>query len=285
MLHGFFRLRKAFEEAGLADPTLETLRLLDIVSNGAVRGLEGDILAELGTDLQTLIARRQGGEPLEYVLGRTTFMGLQFSCAPAALIPRQETELLARTALEFIRRLPEGPTPPLVVDMGTGSGNLAVAMAVHAPHIRVVASDVSPEAVELARGHVDRYGLASRLTLFCGDLFAPLDEAGYRGRVDVVVCNPPYIPNSSLAKLAPEIINHEPVTALDAGAYGLDIFRRLIADSPLFLKPGGVLVFEIGEGQERFVERLLDRSGFYDDIRQHQDGRGKVRVMSAVGKG
>lgn len=279
--NGFHRTCSAFKDAGLADPLLETLKLLDIVSSGAVRRMDGDVLAEFGTDLPTLIARRLEGVPLEYALGQAVFMGLRFCSSPACLIPRQETELLARTALELISRLPSGPEPPLVVDMGTGSGNLAVSLAVHAPHIRVLASDISAEAVEVAAQNARLHQVASRVSLFCGDLFASLADADCEGRVDLVVSNPPYIPTSSLAKMAPEIIGHEPVEAFAAGAYGIDIFRRLIAEAPIFLKPGGMLVFEIGEGQERLVIRLLERSGKYGNIGQHQDDSGKVRVLSA----
>jgi release factor glutamine methyltransferase len=284
MLHGFYRTCRRFEDAGMADPLNETLRLLDIVSNGAVRRMNGDFLAGYGTDLQGLLAKRKEGVPLEYALGRTTFMGLQFTCTPACLIPREETELLARTALKLLDELSGKTGEPLVIDMCTGSGNLAVSLAVHAPNIRVMASDISEEAIEVARCHASQHGVESRVSMLSGDMFAPLEATGCKGSVDMVVCNPPYIPTSSLAKMAPEVIGHEPVVAFAAGAYGIDIFRRLIADAPEYLKPGGVLVFEFGEGQEKLVERLVDRSGRYGNIRCHVDPEGKPRVLSASTK-
>ena len=249
MFQGFFKTYEAFKCAGFSDPLQETLKVLDIVSNGSVRNMNAALHKEIGLDLQPVIERRLRGEPIEFILGRTTFMGMQFFCTPAALIPRQETELLARTTLDLITERQAYGEPLLVVDMCTGCGNLAVALAVHAANIRVFASDVSLEAVDLARANLIQYDLQSRVSLFCGDLFAPLAAAGHVGCADILVCNPPYIPTGSLDKMAPEIIENEPVLAFNAGPFGIDIFRRLIDESPVFLKPGGNLVFEIGRGR------------------------------------
>ena len=131
---------------------------------------------------------------------------------------------------------------------------------------------------------MDKFNLQNRVQLFYGDLFAPFRGSGIEGMVDIVVCNPPYLPTSTLDKLAPEIIDHEPVLALDAGTYGLAIFRRLIAEAFTFLRTHGVLVFEIGAGQDRLVNRLLSRNQGYEDIDCFDDGQ-DVRVMSAVKKG
>ncbi len=281
MLTGFYRIYRRMEEAGFENPLLETLRLLDIYTGGAIRRFDETGLGDATIDLESLIAARSEGVPLEYIIGRTPFMGLEFRCTPAALIPRQETELLARTALALLARIDAGHATPLVIDMGTGSGNLAVSLAVHAPHIQVLASDISADAVALARSHVEQYQLQSRVTLFCGNMFEGICGSEWGEKADLVVCNPPYIPTSSLAKMAPEVINHEPITAFDAGAYGIDIFRRLIADAPTYLKPSAYLVFEIGGGQEKFIERLLQRSGNYEDIEFYEDDEGKVRVVSA----
>jgi len=116
-------------------------------------------------------------------------------------------------------------------------------------------------------------------------MFEPIALSDFAGLVDMVICNPPYIPTSSLAKMAPEVIAHEPVEAFDAGAFGIDVFRRLITDSSEYLKTNGVLVFEIGEGQEKFASRLLERSEKFEDIRFYEDNWDKVRVGSAAKKG
>ena len=279
MFPGFCRILEAFRQEGLDDPLEETLKLLDVLSSGAVRAMDLD--APEPGELARLVAGRRDGVPIEYLLGKAAFMGLQLTCTPAALIPRAETELLARTALELIGQRRDGSRPLTIVDMGTGSGNLAVALAVHAPDVRILASDVSPEAVELARLQVADFKVQDRVTVFCGDLYEPLLAAGHAGTVDVLVCNPPYLPSSTLAKLAREIIDHEPKVALDAGPYGINIYRRLITGAVEMLKPDGVLVFEIGAGQEKLVDRLLDGVGGYPTIRHHHDADGLVRVISA----
>ena len=218
---------------------------------------------------------------MEYILGRATFMGLALSCTADTLIPRQETELLVGVALDLIRERQQAKRDLTVVDIGTGCGNIAVAIALNTEHTRVLASDISADAVEVARANVMAHGLQERVTLLCGDLLAPFQTPEFEGQVDVVVCNPPYIPTSSLAKLDPQIVDHEPTIALDAGSYGLDIFRRLIAEAAPVLRPAGALVFEIGAGQERLVQRLFQRSGAYENVQGHDDGT-QVRVFSAL---
>ncbi len=273
----------------MEDPLQETLRLFDVLSAGAIRKADAAGLSQ--AELQRLVTKRKEGAPLEYILGKAVFMGLQLDCAPGALIPREETELLARTALNLIeaRQAAAGRDPGglnaasqlTVLDMGTGSGNIAVALAMHSPDINVLASDVSQDAVAIARRQVAKFHLEDRVTVFCGDLYEPLLDADFQGKVDLVVCNPPYLPTSTLANLSKEIADHEPHVAFDAGPYGINIFRRLITGAVDLLKPDGILVFEIGAGQEKLVARLLEGSGQYANIEHHHDAAGQVRVISA----
>ncbi len=282
MFDGFRRAFDAFRRAGAGDPLLETLRLFDVLALGALRAADGAALPQ--DSLEELAAKRVKGEPLEYILGKAVFMGLELECSPGALIPREETELLAQIALDLVRARQdaEAECPRLtVVDMGTGSGNIAVALAVYTKDVSILACDVSPEAFELARRQVAKFNVQDRVSLFRGDLYEPLLAAGYQGKVDVVVCNPPYLPTSTLEKLAREIIDHEPAVALDAGPYGINVFRRLIAGAVDVLKPDGALVFEIGAGQERLVARLLEGTGAYPHVEHHRDAAGQVRVVSA----
>ncbi len=279
MFDGFHRTFDAFQRAGADDPLLETLRLFDVLSAGALRVADAAALPQ--ESLEVLAAKRVEGIPLEYILGKAVFMGLELECSPGALIPREETELLARTAIDLILTRRAAGAGLTVVDMGTGSGNIAVALAVHARDVSVLACDVSPAAVELAHRQAAKFGVQDRVSLFCGDLYEPLLAAGYRGKVDLVVCNPPYLPTSTLEKLARDIVDHEPVVALDAGPYGIDVFRRLITGAVDVLKPDGVLVFEVGAGQEKLVARLLERSGAYPHVEYHRDTVGQVRVVSA----
>lgn len=252
---------QAFADAGLANPASEAARLFEVLGlsvNGA------GMTAVSGINLADVAAKRRAGEPMAYIMGQTRFMGLTFRCTPAALIPRTETELLANTAIQIAQQMLAAQDTVTIVDMGTGSGNIAVSLAVHLPQARVLACDVSETALELAGFHIKQHTVSDQVELFCGDMFAPLLNLGLEEKVDIVVCNPPYIPTGSLKKLAAEIINHEPTVALDAGAYGIDIFRKLIQGALLFLKPGGALAFEIGAGQERLASRLLQKKGGYE---------------------
>lgn len=282
MFDGFFNVLNAFENAGLEDPLEETLKVLDILSGGSVSNMGDTFPSKTGNGLQDLIHKRCTGMPLEYALGYTNFMNMSFSCSPAALIPRKETELLVKTAINLARQIKKSEEPLLLVDMGTGSGNIALSIAAHTENTHILACDISPEAIDLAWVNVKRHNMQSRVSLFVGDLFSPLAEKNYHGLVDMIICNPPYIPTSSLAKLEREIVEHEPVVALDAGVYGIDIFRKLILQSPDFLTPSGVLIFEIGMGQDKFVNRLLQQSGKYRNIQYYPDKLGITRVISAT---
>ncbi len=277
------QLHEAFSQAGLEDPLQETLHLCDILSGGALRALDGrspQNLTAQDVSLDEIIAQRQQGVPLEYILQQTVFMGRPFTCTPEALIPRAETELLVRTVLNHAASLQAESLT--IVDVGTGSGNIAVSLALELPQSRVFALDISPEAVKRAQMHVDQYNLQDRVTVQCGDLFAPLAGKGYEQAVDIVVCNPPYIPSGSLSKLSAEIVEHEPLVALDAGPYGINVFRRLVQDALTFLRPDGLLAFEFGAGQEVLVQRLLQKSGGYGQMQPVEDHIGRPRVFTAL---
>lgn len=280
-MFGFiYQLHDAFTQAGLPDPWRETLHLCDILSGGALRELNGrsaHAITPQTLSLDEIVAQRQQGVPLEYILGQTVFMGRPFTCTPATLIPRAETELLVKTVLSHAAGL--APDSLTIVDVGTGSGNIAVSLALELPHSRVFALDISPEAVAQAQGHVDAYGLQRRVSVRCGDLFAPIAGEGLAEAVDIVVCNPPYIPSGSLSKMAEEIVAHEPLVALDAGPYGINIFRRLVSDALTYLHPGGLLAFEFGAGQDVLVQRLVQKSGGYDPCQLIPDHTGTPRVL------
>jgi release factor glutamine methyltransferase len=283
MFEQFLHIHETFNEHDTEHPILETLHLMNILSGGALQHLDQSLREKMDiiTSLDQVAQQRKEGVPLEYILEKAVFMGIEFHCTPDTLIPREETELLARVTLDMIEHAREQADQVTVMDIGTGCGNIAISLAAHAAHIRVLASDISDAAIVVAQKNVTAMGLEDRVSLFCGDLFAPLEGQGYENNVDVVVCNPPYIPTSSLSKLAPEIIDHEPRVALDAGTYGINIFRGLIAGALTMLKPGGKLVFEIGAGQEKLVTRLLNRTPGYADIEHFDDGE-QVRVIGAV---
>ena len=217
--------------------------------------------------------------PREYKTGEATFMGLTLFCTPDTLIPREETELLTNRALENIRSRQKLNKELTIIDVGTGSGNICVALAVNTQNTRIFASDISLDAVEVAKQNAIKYKVEDRISFFCGDLFAPFQSDKFQEKIDFVVCNPPYIPTGSLSNLDPAIIDYEPKLALEAGTYGIDIFRRLINDALFVLKPLGVLIFEIGVGQEKLVTRLIARNKGYGNVSYYNDGE-HIRVIS-----
>lgn len=194
-----------------------------------------------------LLARRQRREPIAYIIGRREFWGLDFEVTPDVLIPRAETEFIVEEAL----RIPGIESRPCVLaaDIGTGSGCVAVALAVSLPATRIVATDLSAAALRVASRNVERHGVGSRVTLVQADLMA-----GLRGPFDLVVSNPPYVPTPSVGGLQHEIRRHEPRQAFDGGIDGLALVRRLLEEASTRLRPGGWLIFEFGYSQEEDVE-------------------------------
>ena len=271
----------ALEKNRVKDPLPELLSLIDILSQRALRKTDLSGFKKKAIRYDAAAQQRKEGVPWEYIIGEAPFLGRMFYCSSETLIPREETELLTTVALDFIKSEWKPGKKLTLIDMGTGCGNIAISLALGCQDANVLASDLSPATIAVAKKNVERHQVQRRVTLFHGDLFSPLDETYYREKIDMVVCNPPYIPTGSLQKLGPEIIGHEPREAFDAGAFGINIFRRLIKDALLFLKPGGILTFEIGAGQEKLVTRLFDKSGGYSNLAYHPDHLDRIRVISA----
>ncbi|MGO4574251.1 N5-glutamine methyltransferase family protein [Microvirga sp. 2TAF3] len=217
-------------------------------------------------------------EPSEIATRATRFMGIEIEVSPDALVPREETELLGWSAVEILR---QSPAERRAIDMCCGSGNLACATAIMVEDLTVWASDLTNGAVALARANVERLGLAGKVHVYQGDLFTPLDLKELGERVDLVICNPPYISTSRLEGDRSYLLQNEPREAFDGGPYGLSIHQRVIRDALPYLKPGGWIAFEFGEGQERQLAALLKRSGGYRDPEFRQDTQGIPRVMLA----
>lgn len=212
-----------------------------------------------------------------YASGRVSFMGVEVAIAPGALVPRQETELLGRTALAVIDAAVDQEVR--MIDMCCGSGNLACAVAVLRPRVKVWASDLTDGAVAVSRANVERLGIGDRVTIVQGDLFAPLANRQLEGTIDLIVCNPPYISTGKLERESADLLAHEPREAFDGGPYGVSIFQRVIRDAVPFLKPGAHLSFEIGAGQERQVMALFRRAPSYVDLVEKHDGDDIPRVI------
>lgn len=237
--------------------------------------------------LGALIAQRLAGIPLAHLSGRQAFMGLEMLAGPQALIPRRETELLARAALAHLREM----ASPRVIDVCTGSGNLALAMAQGMPTARVWGADLSPEAVALAEANARHLGLSERVQWRCGDLLAPFDAgeanavhgdaADFLAHTDLLLCNPPYISSGKLDSMPAEIVQHEPSLAFDGGPFGIRILQRLMKDAPRFLRSGGWLGLEVGLGQGPAVQQWLARTGQFGTPQAVLDGHGQVRSLLA----
>jgi release factor glutamine methyltransferase len=194
-----------------------------------------------------LVERRLRSEPMQYLTGEQEFFGLRFEVSPAVLIPRPETEHLVEAVMERFER----EEAVRIVDVGTGSGAIAVALAHALPHSRVTAVDLYPVALEVARHNAQRHGVLDRLTLLFSDLLASIDTADF----DAVVANPPYIASEEV--LEPQVANYEPHSALYAGPTGLEVYERLIPQAAGVLKPGGWLMLEIGYGQGAAVRNRM----------------------------
>lgn len=220
----------------------------------------------------SLVERRLAGEPLQYLTGLAGFRRLELKIGPGALVPRPETESLAGRAIELI---PQGGT---VVDVGTGAGPIALSIADERPDARVIATEISDEALEWARKNRDELQLEVELIL-C-DLFEGLPNQ-LRRAIDVVISNPPYISENERSSLPPEVADHEPDVALFAARDGLEIFERIAFGAKGWLVPGGVLLSEIGDRQGDTVTRLLTHLG-YDSPVIREDLVGRPRIAEAI---
>lgn len=252
--------------AGVPDAAYDAAELLSRVMGESPLMLRAEagraVSSEQRAAYDALIARREAREPLQYITGEAPFMGLMLAVAPGVLIPRFDTEALCQQALDRLRG------GERVLDLCTGSGALAVALAALRPGIRVAAGDISPLAAALARENAARCGVSVDVRL--GDLFAP-----FRGETfDMIVSNPPYIPAGQLAGLQEEV-RREPALALDGGADGLDFYRRIIAEAPRYLAPGGWLLLEFGSDQAADVKALMARD--FEEISVFADLDGHSR--------
>jgi len=223
---------------------------------------------------EAALRRRVAREPLQHIVGSQAFRDISVAVGPDVLVPRPETELLASWALELLP--PPSGRSPLVLDVGTGSGCIAAALASERRDLTIVAVDVSPAAVAVARDNIAALGLGDRVSVVVSDLFSALSPT----RVDLIVSNPPYIATGELATLAPEITEHEPRIAVDGGADGLAVATRLVREAPAWLRPGAALVLETGgDEQVESVMRAMREAGFVD-VASRRDLAGVTRFVS-----
>jgi len=227
-----------------------------------------------------LIERRGRGEPLQYLLGYREFWSIPIRVDPRALIPRPETEHLVEQALELLAIRPEAGSR-LVLDLGTGSGAVAVAVARERADAVVVATDISLDALRLARENAVRAQVGDRIGFLQGDLFEAFRSPEDAGPFDLILSNPPYVARGEIDRLSTEVKDHEPRQALDGGEDGLDFYRRIVSKAPLFLKEGGWLLLEVGEGQSEHVSSLIAGGGAFERPDRVTDLSGIERVIRA----
>lgn len=224
--------------------------------------------------LRALVRRRGEREPLQHILGSTSFCGLEMSVTSNVLIPRPETELLAERACEFLQK--SNVPAPAVLDFGTGSGCLAITLAVKCPAARIHAIDLSSEALAVAGQNAFRHQVSERIQFHGSDGFAALPSDL---RFDLLVSNPPYIPTAEIESLQPEVKDHDPRLALDGGADGLDFYRRLAVEAPPFMASGGSFMTEFGDGQAEPISIIFHQAGWrVASIEADYSGRPRILI-------
>jgi release factor glutamine methyltransferase len=258
-------------------------RSLNLSREGLYTHLQDPSREEEKEKFERLIKKRLSGEPLQYLLGHQEFWSVDFKVDPRVLIPRPETELLVEQSLSILSENLLRRTPH-VLDIGTGSGAIAISLAKERRDLFIVATDISGEALLLARENAMSSGVLHQITFVKGDLFGPFRRLRKKEPFDLIVSNPPYIHRLEIQNLAREIKDHEPFVALDGGEDGMDFFRGIISRAPSYLRKGGWLLLEVGEDQGEKAAGLMEQEGFFSRPERIKDFSGIERVVKAQKK-
>ena len=276
----YIALRNRLRDAGIEAAALEA-RLIAATAAGKsteklLRDMRFYATDEVEKRAEAMVRRRLAGEPVAYITGVWEFRGLPMEVSRDVLIPRVDTEVLAETAIKYLKDT--GRLDARVLDLCSGTGCIGCAIAAELPRVRVVLSDVSPEAMEISRRNVSRNGLDGRISFLPADVMKlpPL----MTGSFDLVVSNPPYIPTVEIMTLDPSVRDYEPVWALDGGEDGLDFYRAILKNWHGVIRQGGELMFEVGEEQAERVKDLMRMAGLRE-ARSVLDTRGVERVVTA----
>jgi release factor glutamine methyltransferase len=265
--------RQALEQQGRATPALDARLLLQAAASLTREALIADpdrpVAVEAVERFNTFIGRRLRGEPVSRILGVREFYGRAFVVTPATLDPRPDTETLIEAALTFM----PADRPCRLIDLGTGTGAIALTLLAERPQAEAVLTDVSPDALAVARDNAGRLGVASRASFIEASWFA-----GITGRFDLILSNPPYIPSAILPTLEPDVRDFDPGSALDGGSDGLGPYREIAARARSFLAPQGHVIVEIGEGQAFEIEDIFKAAGWAPE-RRWKDLAGHVRCL------
>jgi release factor glutamine methyltransferase len=283
---GANRLQQAGVEEANADAELLLIYLLGIGKMELLRDLRDPFPEGMVGVWSELLARRKAGEPVQYIIGEQYFYGRSFEVTASVLIPRPETELLAEAVLELATQLWPDPSTGLgLLDVGTGSGVLAITMAAERPSWNVTASDLSEDALQVAMRNADRNEVGQRIAFVQGDLLTPFligGTFGDRTRIDILVSNPPYITSSDIVGLQREVRDHEPRLALDGGEDGLNPYRIMAGQLHLLPQLPHLIAWEVGAGQAEDVAKLLGDAAKWENIRFIQDYSGINRHVLAI---
>jgi release factor glutamine methyltransferase len=273
---GTARLREADVEAPRLCAEMLMGHLLGSDRAALCRASKDELSMDEAARYEELLVRRAAHEPVQHIVGRTEFWSLNILCDPSALIPRPETEAVVETALGVLKN----SETPAIADIGTGTGCIAIALATELPGARLYASDISRSALQLAARNLAAHGLTRRVQLFEGDMAEPFLSRGLAGRLDAIVCNPPYVAESDKPALQPEVREYEPEAALFGGRDGLRAVARLLAEAGPLLKRAGYLIIEIAQGQAPAVRELAEKSAVgWRVLRTIADPAGIERVL------
>lgn len=231
--------------------------------------------------LHKLINRRLEGTALAYITGRQNFMDVELLSDSRALIPRKETEILGNKALNLLQQCVDENGSAKLIDVGCGAGNLAVALACKIINVKIFASDISEDAINLTKENITLHNLSERIIVKQGDMLDPFIQDRQMIEADLIICNPPYIPTFKLNSMDKEISENEPEFAFNGGLTGMKLIQRLINDAPKCLRKGGWVIFEVGLGQGPHCIHLCEKSGLYEKVDSVTDDTQNIRVVLA----
>jgi len=286
VLEGIQRSMEFLAKKGVDSPRLQAelllARVIGLARMQLYLNFERSLSAPEIDALRELVKRRGQREPLQHILGSTSFCGYEIAVNRSVLIPRPETELLGELGWKYLNQLASsGQNDLSALDVGTGSGCLAIALAAKCPAVKVYANDISADALQVARENAAKNGVLERIQFLEGNTFAALQPSV---KFDLIISNPPYIPSAEIETLAPEVRDYDPRQALDGGPDGLDFFRRLGREAANFLKPRGKLMLEFGDGQAEAIRAILEEQKWIVEA-VTEDYTGRLRMLVARGAG
>ncbi len=242
---------------------------------------EKELSPEKEKHLSQIFERYINGEPLQYALGYTWFMNNKFKVSPGVLIPRFDTEVICEHALNYLRKNKHN----FILDLCCGSGCIGLSLADACPTLNVCLCDISPDAIKLTKENATNLGLTDRVEILKGDLFSALSSRIIKDKFQMIISNPPYISREIIKTLDSRVKDYEPILALDGGDDGLDFYRKIVKESPDYLVPGGMLIFETGYDQTKAVGDLMAESGDFYRIEIYKDYGGNFRGVSGLFNG